>query len=395
LSAPVNKRVTIREVAAAAGVSTATVSRVLTGEPGIGAATTASVLETARRLQYRPSAAARRLRTRSSSLLGVVVQSLGDGYVGEVVLGIQSRARDHGFRPLFFVSEGQTRLEAEAVDVFLSEQVQEFICVSPTQKPHILRKAVDNGFHVSVVNWDPNVSAGLFDDIERGSAKNTARFGSHSVEKSIWEVKFDDLGAGMLATNHLLALGHRKLAHVRGPNVRSSLLRLLGFRRALEAASLWPQPVVVAEDPVLEARELAIADFLRRQHPPLGIVAYDDLSAVAALRAANLEGWRVPEDLSVVGIDDIPFAAYTNPGLTSVAQPKPELGALAVDLVLAGSDEPPLPRVLDGHLVVRQSTASVSRKPDGGAIRRPSRKAVPATTGAADRTRSRRGNGVT
>ena len=147
----------------------------------------------------------------------------------------------------------------------------------------------------------------------------------------------------ILATNHLLALGHRKLAHVRGPNVRSSLLRLLGFRRALEAAALWPQPVVVAEDPVLEARELAIADFLRRQHPPLGIVAYDDLSAVAALRAANLAGWRVPEDLSVVGIDDIPFAAYTNPGLTSVAQPKPELGALAVDLVLAGSDEPPRP----------------------------------------------------
>jgi DNA-binding LacI/PurR family transcriptional regulator len=354
--------VTIRDVAAAAGVSTATVSRVLTGEPGIGAKTTAMVLATAKRLQYRPSAAAQRLRTRSSSLLGVVVQSVGDGYVGEVVLGIQSRAREHGFSPLFFVSEGQAQLESEAVDVFLSEQVREFICVSPTQRPHLLRKAVDNGFHVGVVNWDPEVSARIFDDLERGDTKDVKRFGSSSVEKAIWQVKFDDLGAAIRATEHLLELGHRKLAHVRGPNVRSSLLRLLGYRRALEAAALWPQTVITAEDPVLEAREFAIAAYLRRQRPPLGIVAYDDLSAVATLRAANSAGWRVPEDLSVVGIDDIPFAAYTNPGLTSVAQPKPELGALAVDLVLDHNDEAPSTRVLDGHLVVRQSTARVSRK---------------------------------
>ncbi len=385
------RRVTIRDVAAAAGVSTATVSRVLTGEPGIGATTTAFVLATAKRLQYRPSAAAQRLRTRSSSLLGVVVQSVGDGYVGEVVLGIQSRARDRGFSPLFFVSEGQALLESEAVDVFLSEQVQEFICVSPTQRPHIFRKAVDNGFHVSVVNWDPEVPARVFDDLERGNTRNIRRFGSNFVEKSIWQVKFDDLGAAVLATEHLLELGHRKLAHVRGPNVRSSLLRLVGYRRALEAAALWPQTVITSEDPVLEARELAIIAHLRGQRPPLGIVAYDDLAAVATLRAANSAGWRVPEDLSVIGIDDIPFAAYTNPGLTSVAQPKPELGALAVDLLLDDDAGPPGTRVLDGHLVVRESTARVSEK----ATRRPSqsRRAGPPTRSvSAPRARGRRGS---
>ena len=225
-----------------------------------------------------------------------------------------------------------------------------------------MRKAVENGFHVSVVNWDPRVSASVFEDIEHGVAKSTGRFGSHSVEKSVWEVKFDDLGAAILATNHLLELGHRKLAHLRGPDVRSSLLRLLGYRRALEGAALWPQTVITAEDPVLETRELALVAYLRGQRPPLGIVAYDDLAAVAALRAANTAGWRVPEDLSVIGIDDIPFAAYTNPGLTSVAQPKPELGALAVDLVLGDNDGAAGTRVLDGHLVVRQSTARVNAK---------------------------------
>jgi LacI family transcriptional regulator len=356
----VSKPVTIKDVAAAAGVSTATVSRVLAGDTAISAARSADVLSTARRLQYRPSAAARRLRTKSSSLLGVVVQSVGDGYVGEVVLGIQSRARDLGFQPLFFVSEGQARLEAEALEVFLSEQIRELISVSPTGRPDLLRQAVDNGLHVSVINSDLEVPARLFDDLEHGAAKSTPRVGSSVVEKSIFHVNFDDLGAGILATTHLLELGHRKLAHLRGPNVQSSLLRLLGFRRALEAAGLWPQTVLTAESPVLQSRELAIATFLRHQRPPLAIVAYDDLSAVATLRAAHYAGWSVPEQLSVVGIDDIQFSAYTNPGLTSVAQPKQELGALAVDALLNSAAEAPRTQVLDGRLVVRESTAAVS-----------------------------------
>jgi len=363
----VTRPVTIKDVAAAAGVSTATVSRVLTGDSAISSGTRAAVLSTARRLQYRPSAAARRLRTKSSSLLGVVVQSVGDGYVGEVVLGIQNRARDLGFQPLFFVSEGRASLEAEALEVFLSEQVRELISVSPTGRPHLLRQAVDNGLRVSVINWDLTVPAPLFEDLALGSAMSVPRFGANSIEKSICHITFDDLGAGMLATNHLLELGHRKLAHLRGPNVRSSLLRLLGFRRALEAADLWPQAVLAADTPALEHREQAIAAYLGDQRPPLGIVAYDDVAAVATLRAAHYAGWRVPEDLSVVGIDDIQFAAYTNPGLTSVAQPKQELGALAVDALLNPSAVAKRTRMLDGSLVVRDSTAQASTVRNGQA----------------------------
>ena len=361
----VTRPVTIKDVAAAAGVSTATVSRVLTGDSAISPERRTAVLTTARRLEYRPSAAARRLRTKSSSLLGVVVQSVGDGYVGEVVLGIQSRARDLGFQPLFFVSEGRARLEAEALEVFLSEQVRELISVSPTGRPHLLRQAVDKGLHVSVINWDVEVPARLFEDLEHGSPGSIPRFGASRVEKSIHQVKFDDLAAGVLATKHLLDLGHRKLAHLRGPNVRSSLLRLLGFRRALEEAGLWPQAVLAAESPVLESRELAIAAYLRQQQPPLAIVAYDDLSAVATLRAAHYAGWRAPEDLSVVGIDDIEFAAYTNPGLTSVAQPKQELGALAVDALLSNEPDAERSLVLAGRLVVRESTVAAAPITDG------------------------------
>jgi LacI family transcriptional regulator len=351
----------MKDVAAALNVSTATVSRSLRDDPAISLETRRAVLDMARSLQYRPSAAARRLRTRASSLIGVVVQSVGDGYVGDVVLGIQQRARDLGYQPLLFAAEGREDLEAEALDVFLSEQVTEFIAVSPTGRPQLLRRAVEEGLHVAVINWDIEVPASLFDSVERGRiGTRVTNFGS-SAGIDVSSIAFHDVAAGMMATSHLAGLGHRQLVHVRGPNVRSSLFRLLGFRRALETIGLWPQPVLSPEPHAQESREAAVAAYLRDTRPPVGMVAYDDLSAVAALRAAHRMGWRVPEDLSVVGIDDIQFAAYTNPGLTTVAQPKQELGALAVDALLLPGKADPGTQILDGYLVVRESTAPVER----------------------------------
>src|SRR5215470_20165139 len=114
----VSGRATMRDVATALGVSTATVSRALKDDPAISLATRQAVLEMAQRVQYRPSAAARRLRTKSASLIGVVVQSVGDGYIGDVVLGIQGRARDLGYQPLFFAAEGRAELESQAWKCF-------------------------------------------------------------------------------------------------------------------------------------------------------------------------------------------------------------------------------------------------------------------------------------
>jgi len=346
----------MKDVAAALGVSTATVSRALKGDPAISIATRRAVAEVAQRVQYRPSAAARRLRTKSTSLIGVVVQSVGDGYIGEVVLGIQSRARDLGYQPLFFAAEGRADLESQALDVFLSEQVTELIAVSPTG--HVLAQAVAEGMRVAVINGDEAVAASLIARVASGADAPSPRLGSRRAPM-IKHIAFDDVGAGRLATSHLIELGHRSFAHLRGPQVRSSLLRLLGYRQALTEAGLWPQPVLAAA-PLMANREAAVAEFLREATPPVAMVAYDDLSAVAALHAAHRAGWRVPADLSVVGIDDIQLAAYTNPGLTTVAQPKQRLGALAVDAVLDRGDDVPKVTVLDGELVVRESTAAPS-----------------------------------
>jgi DNA-binding LacI/PurR family transcriptional regulator len=345
-------RVTMKDVAAQLGVSTATVSRALKDDPAISLATRQAVAEVAQRVQYRPSAAARRLRTKSTSLIGVVMQSVGDGYIGAVVLGIQGRARELGYQPLFFATEGRTDLEAQALDVFLSEQVTELITVSPSGS--VPRQAVAEGLHVAVINSDEAVPASRVDRVATGRAVPAGP--GRDPEPMIKHIAFDDLGAGRLATTYLIGLGHQNFVHLRGPNVRSSLLRLLGYRRALTEAGLWPQPVLTAAEPVMPSREAAVAEFLSKAaRPPVAMVAYDDMSAVAALHAAHRAGWRVPQDLSVVGIDDIQFAAYTNPGLTTVAQPKHRLGALAVDAVL--EKDAAEVTVLDGELVVRESTS--------------------------------------
>jgi DNA-binding LacI/PurR family transcriptional regulator len=349
-------RVTMKDVAAALGVSTATVSRALQDDPAISTATKSAVLEVAQRVQYRPSAAARRLRTQSASLVGVVVQSVGDGYIGEVVLGIQGRARAFGYQPLFFAAEGQPELESEALDVFLSEHVTQLIAVSPTGRPQLLQRAVAEGMQVAVINGDPGVPARRFTEVATGTIDDRVVRTEDVRGSPICHIRFDDAAAGRLATEHLVGLGHRTFVHLRGPNVRSGLLRLLGYRQALTAAGLWPQAVLSPPAPVMQSREDAVARYLRTATPPVAMVAYDDLCAVAALRAAHQAGWRVPEDLSVVGIDDIQFASYTNPGLTTVAQPKHELGALAVDALLADGGADARPRVLDGQLVIREST---------------------------------------
>src|SRR6202034_3046898 len=162
------KPVTIRDVAAELGVSIATVSRALSGDPAISELTTVAVREAARRMNYRPSATARALRMKSSTLVGVIVPVMADGYLCELVVGIQNEARKFGFKPLFFMSESREYLEVEAREVFYSEHVKEFIVISPAGKPQLLRKAVDNGLRVSVINWDFEVQEALFGELQHG-----------------------------------------------------------------------------------------------------------------------------------------------------------------------------------------------------------------------------------
>jgi DNA-binding LacI/PurR family transcriptional regulator len=351
--------VTLRDVATSAGVSVSTASRSLSGDQAISAATRERVRAAAQALRYRPHAGARSLRTRSSRLIGVLVPTSGDAYYGEVVSGIELRARELGYQVLLAMSHSDPAREREAYEVFLTQRVDGMISVSPIGDAESMMTPAAAGLPAVAINWDVGVPSRLVDRVATGASRRLAASVRPLAPTSGNHVRFDDLAAAGTATDHLIGNRHRRFAFVCGPPARSSVLRLLGYRQALEAADLWPQTVLQPE-PTLSAREVAVVDLLGRSRPPLAIVAYDDLTAIAALRAAHEVGWSVPGELSVVGIDDIELAEYISPSLTTVAQPKVELGGLAVEAALAGRRSGD--QLLDGKLIVRASSGIARRR---------------------------------
>jgi LacI family transcriptional regulator len=175
-------------------------------------------------------------------------------------------------------------------------------------------------------------------------------------------VMSDNVAGGELAVEHLVALGHRRIATIHGPvSTRPGLDRLRGYRQGLEAAGLaYRDEYVALGDFYVESGERAAAAMLALREPPTAIVAASDLMAVGALRAAAAAGLRVPEDLSIVGFDDIMLAGHLQPGLTTLRQNKAGLGAAAARAVLdriAGRADPPPAVTLPVELVVRGTTA--------------------------------------
>jgi LacI family transcriptional regulator len=183
---------------------------------------------------------------------------------------------------------------------------------------------------------------------------------------SVDEVLTDNVYGGEIVTRHLVNLGHRRIGCITGPSdVTPSADRVTGYRRALEEASLpFDEEIVLKGDFQYEGGYKAAGRLLTMDDPPTAIFACNDLMAVGVIRAAREMGRRVPADLSVAGFDDVRLASFTSPPLTTVAQPKYEMGGVAVKLLLERMEDrgqPPRHRLLETRLVVRRSTA-----PPGG-----------------------------
>jgi DNA-binding LacI/PurR family transcriptional regulator len=369
------RAVTLRDVATRAGVSMATASRALAGDSAISEPTRQRVADAATHLSYRPHAGARSLRTRTTQLIGVLVCSSGDSYSGEVVAGIELRARERDRQVLLAMSHLKAEREREAFELFLYQRVDGVIAVSPIGDDATMALPAKAGVPAVVINWDVGVPPRLVERVASGPSRGLTTSLRGLAPGRGTHVRFDDTAGALLATEHLIGLGHRRFVFLSGLPVRSSVLRLLGFRQALERAHLWPQPVLQPE-PTLHGRQTAVAEFLAGAKPPVAVVAYDDITAIAVLRAAHDAGWSVPEQLSVVGIDDIELAEYTTPPLTTVAQPKVELGELAVEAVLGSARNRASDHLLGGKLLVRGTTGPAIPTPRGVARTRAPRRTV-------------------
>jgi LacI family transcriptional regulator len=340
----VRKQATIDDVAARAGLSIKTVSRVLNGEPNVRPQTRDRVLAAAKELDYHPNVSARRLASKRSFVIGLLYDDHDPA--SDYVIGIQNGALDvcrgAGYHLLIQPCRSETpNLVDEVIGLYRRSTVDGLILTQP------------------LADFDPLVSA-LID-----AEMVFVRVSQRPCEGPCHCISVDDEKAARRMTDHLISLGHRRIGFVTGhPDHGSSHDRLAGFRSSLEAYDI---PVELA--PVEEGRYTfesgrACGHRLLAIGPrPTAIFASNDHMAMGVITAARERDLDVPEDVSVCGFDDAPMARYTWPPLTTVRQPVKLVARFATDCLindLTGTGERPTRHVLESEVVIRESTAPCS-----------------------------------
>jgi DNA-binding LacI/PurR family transcriptional regulator len=335
-------RVSIKDIAKAAGVSHSTVSRALSDSPLVSDETKARIQRLAQEMGYSPNTLARSLVTRQTYTIGVVVTTIADPFVAEVVQGIEATAHDYNYTVILCSSGAQPEREIAAVEMLRSKRVDGVIVTSSRIGALYLEHLERIGAPIVLIN-NHNESSGRY----------------------TFTVTVDNRHGGYLATEHLVQLGHRRIAYVTAPADHSSDLdRMAGYRQALIAAGIEPDPaLIVTGNGRADGGERALQALIELGEPPSAVFCYNDMTAIGLMSAARQVGLSVPRDMAVVGFDDIPFASYFYPPLTTIAQPKVEMGRLAMKMALSlmaigeeNHEEEISNIVVRGTLVVRAST---------------------------------------
>lgn len=330
----------MRDVAVRAGVSITTVSHVINESRPVSQELRLRVLAATRELDYQPNLLARGLRCGQTHTLGVIVPDSANPFFAEVARGIEDTVFKHGYNIILCNSDGDLDKELLYANVLSLKQVDGILFVAVgVSTEHILAL---EGQSIPVVVVDREVPHAAVDLVLTDNARG-----------------------GWLATRHLLDLGHRRIACVAGPSdVAPSAERLTGYRRALgDDAIPVDEALILRGDFQYESGYQAARHLLSMDSSPTAIFASNDLMAIGAISAAVEVGQHVPADLSVVGFDDVRLASFANPALTTVAQPKYEMGVVAATMLLERMRDPGMPprrRVLDTELIVRRSTAPVA-----------------------------------
>jgi DNA-binding LacI/PurR family transcriptional regulator len=303
---------TIHDVAARAGVSKSLVSLVMRGEPRVSDGRRRAVLRAADELGYRPNAVARSLVSKRSNVVGVVLSDLHNPFFVEVVDGIEEEAIASHHRALFNTGSRTPAREAEALETLLQMRVDGVILAGTVLPPrHILAAA----------RTAPVVL------VARSSRWPT-----------VDSVTNDDRAGAGLAVDHLVSLGHRRIAHVDGGRGAGAADRRGGFLDGMRRHGLAAQALVVPGAFTEEGGAAGVERLLRARPRPTAVFVANDLAAVGALGALRDHGLAVPDDVSLVGYDNISLAALDHVDLTTIDQPRREMGAEAVRLLLERLD---------------------------------------------------------
>jgi LacI family transcriptional regulator len=334
--------VTIKDIARHAGVSHSTVSRALGGSPLISATTARRVRESAAALGYRPSAAARSLKTNRSGVIGAIVSSMDDPFFSEILQGIEEGVQAESYSLFVAASQRDASREQNIVQAMVEHRVDGIIICSTSfgaQQGRLLRTY---GCPIVVIN-------------------------NQAVEDYLYSICHDDIDGSRQVTRHLVELGHRQIAYLgNAQSGRTTMDRLAGYKQEMEAHGLYIPEGYIFHAPggqPPQGRE-SVAHFLHLPDRPTALVCFNDMLAIGVIQCLQQAGLDVPRDLSVAGFDNIVFSAYTYPTLTTFDQPKRSLGTEAARMVLnliksSPDDEvarQPFIRLLKGQLLIRKST---------------------------------------
>lgn len=336
------RRVTINDVARAAGVSVPTVSKVINGRYGVAPETTERVRAVIAELGYESSLVARTLRSRETGVIGILVADF-EPFSAELLKGASRAVRDSGYELVAYSAGGSGReqpgWERRYLNRLSGTLIDGAVLVTPT--------VVDVGYGTPVVAVDP-----------------------HTGHPDMPTVLSDNLRGAVLATEHLLELGHRRIGFLAGrPDLESAALRERGYREALHRAGIAvDEQLIRAGEYEAQSAARASRELLTLDRPPTAVFAANDLSAIQVIEVAASLGLRVPADLSVVGFDNVPESALARPPLTTIEQHIQAMGEHAVQMLLTlirGQSLDAVHVILPTELVVRASCVGPGVPVDG------------------------------
>jgi LacI family transcriptional regulator len=329
---------TIVDVARAAGVSTATVSRVINNPSAVRRETRDRVRRAMEDCRYRYNALARGFATKRTATIGLIVPTVTNPGFAESTRGVQDAAAGAGRSVLLGNTDYDPATEAELIRVFRELQVEGMVITTTAPGAPVLRALADEGFPFVL----------LYSTLRRGP---------------ISCVGVDNYLGGQMATEHLVANGHRRIAMIAGAFRFSdkSHHRWNGYRRCLRRHGIaYDSRYLVQTTYRLESGREAVQRVLAARPRPTAVFCSNDYLAIGVMEGARASGLRLPEDLSIVGFDDIPLAAYVSPGLDTVRQPAYRMGRLGAEALIErmeGAASSPVHRLLAMKLVVRGSVS--------------------------------------
>jgi LacI family transcriptional regulator len=333
--------ITIKDIARQAGVSVATVSYVINKTRYVSPELTARVVESIEQLGYSPNAVARSLRQKSTKMIGLIVPDSSNPFFAEIAKGVEDAGFNAGYSVILCNSNASLDREQIYLDLLRSKRVEGIIFFATTTQVEQIRPFVRGGIPVVVFYRDlPGLDIDTF--------------------------RIDNFQAGYLATRHLIQLGHREIACIQpaSPETPSSL-RVEGYLQAMRESGLAIRDELMprGDNRVSGGKEAALA-LARSGRKFSAVFSANDAMAIGAMRALRELGYRIPQDISLIGVDDIILASYTEPPLTSISQPKYEAGCQAVDFLIQRIEgaygQGPRNVLLEIRLVDRASTIPYS-----------------------------------